>query len=94
MRTDVLIWMDLEIDLDRSKHGFGGDSPRSEPPDNAGPFTERGKTIEQLLTLIVSSSHGASWYPTGGALGTSFLSSINRFWTLASYSSPNLIRPH
>ena len=93
MNANDLLWMGLEMDLDKTKHGFGGSHPQSEPRDEVGPFREHDKTMQQLLTTLVASSHGASWYATNGVGGTSFDSTINRFWTLATYRTRNLYRP-
>jgi hypothetical protein len=93
MIADAQLWMQLEMDLDRTKRGFGGDSPRSEPPDEVGPLEEHEATIQQLLVKIVAMSRGAAWFPTSESLGTSFPASINRFWTMATYNTPNAIRP-
>jgi hypothetical protein len=93
MMTDARLWMELELSLDKTKHGFGGDSPESSPPDEIGPFNERNRTIRELLVKIVSLSHGAAWFPTNSLLQTSFDLSVNRFWTLATYSTRNLFRP-
>lgn len=93
MNTGSLLWMTLEMSLDRTKHGFGGSGPVSEPRDEIGPFAERDKTVQQLLIKIVGSSHGSAWFPTNRLLRTSFDANVNRFWTLATYSTRNLFRP-
>jgi hypothetical protein len=48
MMADARLWMEFELSLDKTKHGFGGDSPQSEPADVIGPFRERNKTIREL----------------------------------------------
>ena len=93
MTASIGLWMRLESDLDPSIKGFGGDSPVTDPIDEVGPFRERGQTVRQVLLRIVASSHGASWFPTIDGAGVSFPASINRYWTLVSYSSPNVVRP-
>jgi hypothetical protein len=93
MNANALLWMTLEMNLDKSKHGFGGSGPVTEPSDEIGPLTERNKTVQQLLVSITASSHGASWFLSSGLLQTSFDASVNRFWTLATYSTRNLYRP-
>lgn len=93
MIANASLFMALENDLDKSKKGFGGDFHEADPRDEVGPFAERGKTVNQLLIKLMASSHGASWFPTSGLLIASFPASINHFWTLATYSSPNLSRP-
>jgi hypothetical protein len=40
MDVDNQLWMALELDLDPSKQGFGGDYPPTEPIDEVGPFNE------------------------------------------------------
>ena len=93
MMANAELFIQLEMDLDKAVKGFGGDFPEADPRDEVGPFAERGKTVDQLLIKIMSSSHGASWFPTSGLLASSFPASINHFWTLATYGSPNLNRP-
>lgn len=93
MNANALLWMTLEMNLDKSKQGFGGSGPVTEPPDEIGPLTERNKTVQQLLVSITASSRGASWFLSSGLLQTSFDASINRFWTFATYSTRNLYRP-
>jgi hypothetical protein len=91
--ADIALWMTLERQLDPSIKGFAGDSPVTEPVDEVGPFQERGRTVRQLLVKIVGSSRGASWFPSTYGIRFSFPASINRFWTLVTYSSPNATRP-
>ena len=93
MIANALLFMTLEMDLDKTKKGFGGDLHGAEPRDEVGPFSEHDKTVQQLLVEILASSHGASWFPTSGLFVTSFASSTNGFWTLATYSTRNLYRP-
>ncbi len=93
MIANAQLFMALEMDLDKTIKGFGGDFPGADRRDEVGPFAERGKTVNQLLIKIMASSHGASWFPTSGLLAASLPASINHFWTLATYSSPNLNRP-
>jgi hypothetical protein len=92
MFVDSQLWMALEMDLDPSKQGFGGDYPPTDPIDEVGPFDERGQTVRQLLVKIVASSRGATWYPTQGAEVPAPASS-NGFWTLVTYSGNPGNRP-
>jgi hypothetical protein len=92
MSVDFQLWMAVEIDLDPSKQGFGGDYPPTDPIDEVGPFDERGQTVRQLLVRIVAASRGATWYPTQGAGGPA-PASINGFWTLVTYSGNAGNRP-
>jgi hypothetical protein len=93
MRAGTGLWMRLELDMDPSIRGFGGDGPVTDPPDEVGPFHERGRTVGQLLVRIVASSRGAAWFPTTKGVRVSFPASVNRFWTLVTYSAPNAVRP-
>ncbi len=93
MSADAGLWMALERGVNPSQQGFAGDSPLTEPIDDVGPFNERRKTVRQLLIKIVGSSRGASWFPTSQGVGVSFPASINRFWTLVTYSGPIANRP-
>jgi hypothetical protein len=93
LNADDLLFMALETDLDKAKHGFGGSWPVTEPRDEVGPIIGRAKTVQELLIGLVATSRGASWFPTNPLLVTSFPSSVNQFWTMATYSSPNLYRP-
>jgi len=92
MMADATLWMTLERDLNPSLQGFAGDSPVTDPIDEIGPFREYGQTVRQLLTRIVTSSRGASWFPTQG-VRVPFPASINRFWTLVTYSGSTASRP-
>jgi hypothetical protein len=92
MSVNSQLWMALEMDLDPSKQGFGGDYPPTDPIDDVGPFDERGQTVRQLLVRIVAASRGATWYPTQGAGGPA-PASVNGFWTLVTYSGNPGNRP-
>jgi hypothetical protein len=92
MSVNSQLWMALELDLDPSKHGFGGDYPPTDPIDEVGPFDERGQTVRQLLVKIVAASYGATWYPTQGIQGPA-PAGINGFWTLVTYSGNSGNRP-
>ena len=92
MSANNVLWMTLEQDLNPSIGGFVGDFPPTVPIDEVGPFREHGQTVRQLLIRIVSSSRGASWFPTQG-VRFSFPGAINRYWTLVTYSGSTAIRP-
>ncbi len=92
MSADTGLWMALERDLSPSQQGFAGDSPVTDPIDEVGPFREHGQTVRQLLIRIVGSSRGATWFPTTHGVRVSFPASINRFWTLVTYSGSTASR--
>lgn len=93
MSADAGLWMALERDLNPSQQGFLGDSPVTNPIDEVGPFHARGRTVRQLLVRIAAASRGASWFPTTPGVRVSFPASINRFWTLVTYSGTTTSRP-
>ena len=93
MSANVGLWMALERDLNPSQQGFFGDSPVTNPIDEVGPFHARGRTVQQLLIRIAAASRGASWFPTTPGVRVSFPASINRFWTLVTYSGTTASRP-
>jgi hypothetical protein len=93
MSANNVLWMTLERDLNPSMGGVAGDFPPTDPIDEVGPFREHGQTVRQLLIRIVSSSRGASWFPTTNGVGVPFPGSVDRFWTLVTYSGSHAIRP-
>jgi hypothetical protein len=93
MSADALLWMMLEKDLNPSQQGFLGDSPVTNPIDEVGPIHAHGRTVRQLLIRIAAASRGASWFPTTPGVRVSFPASINRFWTLVTYSGTTASRP-
>lgn len=92
MFVNMELSMALEMDLDPTQKGFGGDFSPTDPIDEVGPFNERGQTVRQLLVRVVAASRGASWFPTQG-IQASFPASINGFWTLVPYSAQWASRP-
>jgi hypothetical protein len=93
MMADSALWMTLERDLNPSLQGFAGDSPVTDPIEEVGPFSDHRQTVRQLLVKIAASSRGASWFPTTYEVRFSFTASINRFWTLVTYSGSTARRP-
>jgi len=57
----VAIENKLKLELDPEIQGFAGSFPTGDRDDLVGPFHEAGRTVTELLNLVVSSSRGASW---------------------------------
>jgi hypothetical protein len=68
--------------------GYAGHYGVVDDTDLVGPFDEKGKTVRELLNLIVTSSKGALWVTTGPCVRKG--SPPDLFWTILEYSDPSL----
>lgn len=68
---------------DPSLQGIGGSVSDQAPRHMVGPLDERGRTVRDLLTLIVGQSSGAAWV-AGQCLGP-FRAEEGQCWTILDY---------
>ena len=78
----------LKVELNPEIQGIAGSFYSGDQSDLVGPFDERGKTVGQLLNLIVSASKGATWLaqiPDSSAVRSS---AVDQMWTVIEYNRP------
>jgi hypothetical protein len=66
-----------------SIHGFAGHLSDRVPDDQVGPFEEHGRTVRDLLTLIVGRSAGGAW--VSGRCAGPAQSANGPCWTILQY---------
>lgn len=76
------------LDQVKPQRGYASHYHLGNVKDVIGPIDERGKTIRELLNVLVRSSKGGIWLTTSLYNRTS--SSPDRFWTILQYSDQRL----
>lgn len=77
----------LKLELNPAVQGLVGSFYSGDQTDLIGPFAEHGKTVAQLLDLIVSASNGSTWL----ALVPDFAAKrgdTDNLWVVIEYSRP------
>lgn len=82
-----VLFMQLRSELDPKPGGFAGTYAPGDLKNLIGPFTERGRTLRQLLNLIVVRSKGGMWIADQSVIRDPGVQP-QRFWTILEYSQP------
>jgi len=82
-----LLFMNLMIEIDPVHRGFAGNYSPGDPKELIGPFSENGKTVPQLLDLVVSSSKGGMWIANSSVRSLT-VTTEKPLWTIVEYSWP------
>jgi hypothetical protein len=81
-----LLWMTVATQINPKIGGFAGSYPSGDLSNLTGPFNEHGRTLRQLLCLIVSKSKGGMWIVTEPPGNASFVARSS--WVIVEYSRP------
>ena len=81
-----LLFMTVATQINPKIGGFAGTYSPGDPSSLSGPFNEQGRTLRQLLCLIVSKSKGGMWVVTEPPGNASFATRAS--WVILEYSLP------